>query len=58
MIQKLLTHKSPKMTMRYAHLRDDALRKASNVAGKIVTDALKTARDKADKKKADNPSFI
>ena len=24
-IQKLLTHKSPQMTQRYAHLRDDAL---------------------------------
>jgi integrase len=52
-IQKLLTHKSPKMTMRYAHLRDDALRKASNLAGQIVSDALKAARDEMEKKKAD-----
>ena len=34
-IQKLLTHKSPQMTQRYAHLRDDALRKASEVMDKF-----------------------
>ena len=28
-LQKLLTHKSPIMTQRYAHLRDDALKRAS-----------------------------
>lgn len=28
-IQKLMTHKSPKTTQRYAHLRDDTLKKAS-----------------------------
>jgi len=39
-LQKLLTHKSPQMTQRYAHLRDDALRKASNVADSILNDAL------------------
>ncbi|QLA16726.1 tyrosine-type recombinase/integrase [Desulfolutivibrio sulfoxidireducens] len=32
-LQKLLTHKSATMTRRYAHLRDDALRRASDVAG-------------------------
>jgi len=31
-LQKLMTHKSPKMTQRYAHLRDDALK---NGAGQI-----------------------
>lgn len=30
-IQKLLTHKEIKMTQRYAHLRDEALRRAANV---------------------------
>jgi integrase len=30
-LQKLLTHKSPKMTQRYAHLFDDTLRKGVNV---------------------------
>ena len=35
-LQKLLTHKSPTMTQRYAHLRDDALRRASELAGQLV----------------------
>lgn len=35
-LQRLLTHKSPQMTQRYAHLRDEALRKASNLAGDII----------------------
>ena len=34
-LQKLMTHKSPQMTQRYAHLRDDALRRAAGVAGKL-----------------------
>ncbi len=39
-LQKLLTHKSPIMTQRYAHLRDEALRKASNLAGDLIGNAL------------------
>jgi len=35
-IQKLLTHKSPVITQRYAHLRDEALRNASTLAGNII----------------------
>lgn len=35
-LQRLLTHKSPTMTQRYAHLRDDTLRRAANVAGRLV----------------------
>lgn len=35
-LQKLLTHKSPQMTQRYAHLRDEALKRAADVAGEIV----------------------
>jgi integrase len=35
-LQKLLTHKSPQMTQRYAHLRDEALRRASNLAGDLL----------------------
>ena len=35
-LQKLLTHKSPQMTQRYAHLRDETLKKASNLAGDII----------------------
>jgi integrase len=40
-LQKLLTHKSPLMTQRYAHLRDEALRKASDLAGDIIGQATK-----------------
>jgi len=35
-LQKLLTHKSPAMTQRYAHLRDEALRRASDLAGDLL----------------------
>jgi integrase len=35
-LQKLLTHKSATMTQRYAHLRDETLKKAANVAGRII----------------------
>ena len=41
-LQKLLTHKSPVMTQRYAHLRDEALRNASTLAGQIIADATGT----------------
>ena len=34
-LQKLLTHKDQRMTQRYAHLRDEALKKASAVASDI-----------------------
>ena len=36
-LQKLLTHKSPTMTQRYAHLRDEALKKAANLAGAMLS---------------------
>lgn len=39
-LQKLLTHKSPVMTQRYAHLRDETLKRASNLAGDIVSGAM------------------
>ena len=35
-LQKLLTHKDPKMTQRYAHLRDETIKKASDLAGDII----------------------
>ena len=41
-LQKLLTHKSPVMTQRYAHLRDEALRNASTLAGQIIDAAMQT----------------
>lgn len=34
-LQKLLTHKSPEMTQRYSHMRDETLRKASDVVDDI-----------------------
>lgn len=40
-LQKLLTHKSPIMTQRYAHLRDETLKKASALAGAIIEHAAK-----------------
>jgi integrase len=39
-LQKLLTHKSPIMTQRYAHLRDEALKRASDLAGDIIDEAV------------------
>lgn len=39
-LQKLLTHKSPQMTLRYAHLRDDALRRAADITDEIVSSVL------------------
>lgn len=35
-LQRLLTHKDPGMTARYAHLRDDALKQASDLAGRLM----------------------
>jgi integrase len=37
-LQKLLTHKSPLMTQRYAHLRDETLKRASDLAGDIINE--------------------
>jgi integrase len=34
-LQKLLTHGSPQMTQRYAHLADEALQRAAAVAGEV-----------------------
>lgn len=38
-LQKLLCHKTPEMTQRYAHLRDETLKKASALASDLVTAA-------------------
>lgn len=35
-LQKMLTHKSPQMTQRYAHLRDETLKRAADVTDKII----------------------
>ena len=45
-LQKLLTHKSPVMTQRYAHLRDEALRNASNLAGNIIENLAEQSSSK------------
>jgi integrase len=50
-LQKLLTHKSPQMTQRYAHLRDETLKKAANLAGELVSEAM---RQKKSEKKNEN----
>jgi integrase len=49
-LQKLLTHKGQAMTMRYAHLRDETLKKASNLAGNIIADVMKNTPDIEDRK--------
>ena len=37
---KLLTHKSTALTIRYAHLRDETLRRASDLAGDLIGQAM------------------
>lgn len=39
-LQKLLTHKSSSMVQRYAHLRDETLKRASNLAGKLFSQII------------------
>lgn len=52
-LQKLLTHSSPQMTQRYAHLHDDALKKASGVASTLFSAAMEPkAEPQAEKKSA------
>ena len=51
-IQKLLTQKSPAMTARYAHLRDVALKRASNLAGEIVNQIVEESKEQAIGKEA------
>jgi len=50
-LQRLLTHKSPMMTARYAHLRDETLKAASNVAGRLMRET--TADQDAKKAKGE-----
>lgn len=47
-LQRLLTHKDPTMTQRYAHLRDDALKSAADLMGDLV-DSCMGAEKTADK---------
>lgn len=36
-LQKLMTHSSPKMTQRYAHLADEALKRAASVINEVLS---------------------
>jgi integrase len=51
-LQKLLTHKSPQMTQRYAHLRDAPLKSASELAWSLVEKALPRGQQKPSSKLA------
>lgn len=44
-------HFSPEMTQRYAHLRDETLRSASDLAGQIISEAV-NGKDSGKKKVA------
>lgn len=44
-LQKLLTHKSPLMTQRYSHLRDDTLKRAASVMGRIMEQPEKDTKN-------------
>lgn len=44
-VQALLGHSSPAMTMRYSHLSDSSLRRASNAVGSVVVQALRNAKE-------------
>jgi len=46
-LQKLLTHKSPQMTQRYAHYRDEAMRRASDTVDDILSEAMQVKKIKA-----------
>ena len=45
-LQKLLTHNSPEMTQRYAHLADEALHRAFSVAASFFLGWFRTCRPK------------
>ncbi|MGB8992091.1 MAG: site-specific integrase [Desulfobaccales bacterium] len=45
-LQRLLTHKSVSMTQRYAHLRDEALRRASDLAGDLLEQVINGNKSK------------
>lgn len=47
-LQKLLAHKSPQMTQRYAHLRDETLRRGADVMSRIVSSAAAAGRKKVE----------
>ena len=46
-LQKLMTHSDHRMTERYAHLHDDALRKGADVASDIINEAMNGSKKRA-----------
>ena len=48
-LQRLLTHKCRVETQRYAHLRDETLKRAANLAGDIVSAAVEAEKKKEKK---------
>ena len=53
-LQKLLTHKSPIMTQRYAHLRDETLKNAAHLAGSLIQKARQSTKNKEAIKSVDS----
>jgi len=47
-LQKMLTHKDPRMTQRYAHLRDEAFKRASDLAGDLINEVIAAQEKKPD----------
>ena len=47
-LQRLMTHKSPMMTQRYAHLRDETLKRGANVMSRLVAAAEEKVAEKAE----------
>lgn len=45
LIQRLLTHQSPQMTQRYAHLAEESLRRGAQVMDKIIAEILGGQRE-------------
>jgi integrase len=46
-LQRLLTHKSPVMTMRYAHLRDEALKAGADQVDEIFKKQAESKKEAA-----------
>ena len=44
-LQKLLGHKDPKMTQRYAHLVDKALHRGASVTVDVISDKLTSSEN-------------
>jgi len=47
-LQRLMTQKSPMVTQRYAHLRDETLKRGANVMPRLVAAAEEKVAEKAE----------